>query len=78
VADIVIPEVCPVLGIPMFRSKGKVGVKDHSPTLDKLIPELGYVSGNVYVISSRANRIKTDATRSELQAVLAYVEKYSK
>jgi hypothetical protein len=77
-ADIVIPAICPVLGIPLSHGKGVGSVHDGSPSLDKIIPELGYVPGNIHVISHRANRIKADATRSELQAVLAYVEKYSK
>ena len=45
--DIVIPSHCPVLGIPLFQTLGKKGGGDHSPSLDKVRPELGYVPGNV-------------------------------
>lgn len=65
------PESCPVLGIPMFS--GTDGIQcDNSPTLDRIIPELGYVRGNVIVVSAKANRIKNDATITEIQQVLDY------
>jgi len=54
--DIVIPEVCPVLGILMVHGEGKASFA--SPTLDRFLPELGYVKGNIEVISLRANSIK--------------------
>jgi hypothetical protein len=33
--------------------------------LDRIIPEEGYVAGNVNVVSYRANRIKNDGTAEE-------------
>lgn len=71
--DIQIPDVCPVLGIPM-RPGSKL-VCDGSPTLDRLIPSRGYVKGNVRVISKRANQIKSDATARELKLVYEYVDR---
>lgn len=68
-ADIVVPSHCPVLGIPLVRHLGKKGGGDSSPSLDRIKPELGYVRGNIIVVSRRANRIKTDATPEELEAV---------
>lgn len=68
-ADIVIPTHCPVLGIELVRRIGRKGGADSSPSLDRVIPSLGYVPGNVVVVSRRANRIKTDATTEELEAV---------
>lgn len=67
-ADIHIPEFCPVFGTRMERAKGKA--TDVSPSLDKIIPELGYVAGNVWVISHRANRLKHDATLTELETLV--------
>ena len=61
-SDVVIPETCPVLGIPMEK-----------PTLDRKDNSKGYIKGNVFVISHRANRIKSDATRSEIEAILRYM-----
>lgn len=69
--DIVIPEYCPVLGIKIGRNEKVSGPS--SPTLDRIIPELGYVKGNVAVISKRANTIKNDASIADLEAVLAWL-----
>lgn len=69
--DIIIPEFCPALGVRL-----KAGDRhDHTnaPTLDKEIPALGYVVGNIRVISHRANLIKNNATPEELQRVVDYL-----
>lgn len=63
----VIPEKCPVLGIPMFPQNDKT--QDGSPTLDRIVPSLGYTDGNVWIISAKANRIKSDATPEEIALV---------
>lgn len=63
--DIVVPEVCPLLGIPIFV--GTRQVKNNSPTIDRKDSTKGYVPGNVWVISWRANRIKSDATLDEIK-----------
>lgn len=67
--DIVIPSHCPILGIALVRRLGRKGGADSSPSLDRIIPEDGYVPGNIVVVSSRANRIKSNATPEELTAV---------
>jgi len=74
-SDIVIPEVCPVLGIALAFSPGPGGrgFGDTSPSVDRMVPELGYVRGNIRVISYRANSLKKDATVAELEAVLSYM-----
>ena len=72
VEDVVVPEVCPVLGIPLTIGIGKP--HDGSPSLDRLDSKKGYVKGNVFVISWRANRVKYDATIDELRAVIRYME----
>jgi len=66
--DVVVPTHCPWLGIPLFVGTGG-GMGDNPPSLDKLIPELGYTRGNIIVISGRANRIKFNGSPEELQAV---------
>lgn len=70
-ADIVIPTHCPVLGIPLVQTNKGLH-QDDSPSLDRIVPSLGYVSGNVKIISWRANRIKCDATSKELQLISQY------
>lgn len=73
-SDVVVPSHCPVLGIPLQRCRGR-GFNPNSPSLDKIVPELGYVKGNVRVISLRANALKKDATPAELRAVADYAER---
>jgi len=74
--DIEIPEVCPALGIPIEIGSG--GISDSSPTVDRIIPELGYVKGNIIVISAKANRIKSDATVDELGKVYHWLNTKTK
>jgi hypothetical protein len=73
--DIHLPDVCPALGIPLVYGGGK-GPTDNSPSLDRVLPLLGYVAGNVIVISNRANRIKNNATIPELRAIADFFEKH--
>lgn len=69
-----IPEACPILGIPLEKSYGVGGVTFNSPTLDRIIPSLGYVPGNIQIISQRANVIKNDASAEEIQKVADYMK----
>ena len=62
--DLSIPSHCPILGIPIVKGQVKSG--PHSPSLDKIIPHLGYVKGNRWFISNRANAMKSDATLEEM------------
>lgn len=79
IEDIVIPLVCPVLNIHIkqfsLEEEPKKGYHPNSPSLDRIFPELGYVKGNVRVISARANLLKNDATISELELVLEDLKK---
>ncbi len=65
--DILIPDKCPLLGIPLI--KGENSVHANSPTLDRIDSTKGYVKGNVWVISYKANTIKSDATPEELLTI---------
>lgn len=73
IANIEIPELCPVLGIPLA-----VGVNGKyepgSPSLDRIIPHLGYIPGNVAVISDRANRLKKDASPDEIKRLHEWMQ----
>jgi len=64
ISDIVIPDICPILGTPMDR-----------PSLDRTDPKKGYVRGNVKVVSYRGNMLKNNATPDEVKKVLAYLTK---
>ena len=70
--DIIIPETCPILGIPIYVSEGKAS--DNSPTLDRIHPQKGYTKGNVRVISHRANSKKQDNTVEDFERFIAYMK----
>lgn len=70
-SDIVIPEKCPVLGIPLKFNSG-LGSNDDSPSIDRIIPSLGYTPSNIIVVSRRTNKIKNDSTSRELFLVYEF------
>lgn len=67
VEDVKIPDVCPVLGIPMDCA-----------SLDRIDSSKGYVKGNIQVVSCQANAVKGSATIEELEKVLAYMRRSMK
>ena len=66
--DILIPEKCPLLGLDL--SYEDFGIRYNSPSLDRKDPKKGYVKENIWVISSRANLLKNDATLEELELLV--------
>lgn len=64
---------CPITRLPFERGEGKCGPQ--SMTLDRIIPELGYVPGNIAVISLLANAIKQNCTDPEVfRRIADYLE----
>lgn len=59
--DIHIPEFCPYLGIKLEPFS-----EWSSPSLDKIDPTLGYVKGNIQVVSLLANTMKSSASIEQL------------
>lgn len=64
-SDIVVPKLCPALGIPLFRADGKT-FNQNVASVDRIIPELGYVKSNIQIISKKANTMKNCATQEQL------------
>jgi hypothetical protein len=68
----IIPSHCPIFNIPLEwstqRNNGHCTLPN-SPSLDRIDPSKGYVKGNVWIISHRANSIKNDASHEELKLV---------
>ena len=70
-----IPEKCPVLGIDVKRTAPGEGRSWHTPSVDKFYPELGYVKGNVQIVSWRANHLKSDGTPEEWKKIAKWCKK---
>jgi hypothetical protein len=60
--DIIIPTHCPILNIPLQTHTPRGKIRKESISLDRIIPELGYIKGNIEVISFLANTMKSNAT----------------
>jgi hypothetical protein len=71
--DIKIPTHCPILGTELTQGAGRMLLT--SPSLDKIIPEKGYIKGNIAIISMRANQLKSNATLAELEKLLVWMRK---
>lgn len=75
--DLEQPEYCPVLGLKLNYAWGGKNGKATDPckaTIDKLDPSKGYVPGNIFIISWRANKLKSDMTLNELEKILTYMK----
>lgn len=75
--DIEQPTHCPILGLELnYKWSGSAGISADpaKATLDRLDPTKGYISGNVFVISWKANQLKTNVTVDELEKILRYIK----
>lgn len=66
--DIKIPEKCPLLDIKLNIKD--FGIRHDSPSLDRKNSAKGYTKKNTWVVSSRANILKNNATIEELELLL--------
>lgn len=64
--DINPPKICPILGITLEHSRGKM--KYNSPSVDRIDPTKGYTKDNIQIISNLANVMKSNATPEQLVA----------
>jgi hypothetical protein len=73
ILDIRIPKICPLLGIPIRRNNKVISF--NSPSIDRINNDLGYVKDNIWIISHKANAMKSNASLSELQTLVRNLEK---
>lgn len=71
-----LPLTCPVLGIPLNWMLEGRGAPNECPSIDRLDPATGYTKGNVRIISQKANRLKSNASKDELEAILTYMKEH--
>jgi hypothetical protein len=65
-------DTCPVFGVDLSYG-GTERQVPNSASLDRIDPSLGYVQGNVAVISFKANTIKSNANTAEIYAVFCWL-----
>ncbi len=72
IEDLHLPNRCPILGIELNHNIGGVA-QPNSPSIDRIDPHIGYVKGNVAIISVRANTLKSNMTVDIAARLLAYM-----
>lgn len=74
VEDVERPTHCPVLGLELDYSADATKRALNKASLDRFKPELGYVKGNVRVISCRANFLKSNGTLDEFIKLVEWMK----
>lgn len=70
--DITWPKYCPALGIELnYNTEARA---DDNATFDQIIPKLGYIRGNVAIISWKANKLKCNGTLEQFKGIIKYLE----
>ena len=59
-----------------FNAYSRDDIPLHAATLDKIVPALGYVPGNVSIVCRRCNRLKDQMTLDEARMIVAYIERH--
>lgn len=73
--DIIIPDKCPVLGIPLKREDQKTWYS--APSIDRIDNNKGYTKDNIIVVSRRINILKKDASIDELIKMAEFYKRYN-
>lgn len=67
---------CPIFKTPFTWGESKLGkgkTRLDTPQLDRIVPELGYVIGNVAFLSRKANKMKDNGTMQEHYAIADWI-----
>jgi len=76
IEDIIIPDLCPLLEIPFI-----LGIErnyEQTFSIDRINPTKGYIKENIWVITKRANTMKSNASKHELITFAKNILKYFK
>ena len=76
IEDVTYIDICPLLNIPLNWEGGPR--TKNTPSLDRIIPEKGYIKGNVRIISNLANMMKSYASSEELKTFSKNINEYMK
>jgi len=73
VTDIKIPDKCPIFGMPLDPCIDNQRAAN-SPSIDRIDNKRGYTKDNIWIISWRANYLKSNSTLEELRVLVAGLE----
>ncbi len=68
-----LPDKCPLLHIPLFYTNDLI--TDNTPSIDRIDSSKGYTSENTWIISNKANRMKSNASIAELKLLVKNLNK---
>jgi len=71
VSDLKVPDICPIMGIPIIQSEGRR--TDNSSSVDRVDNNKGYTPDNTRIISWLANGRKGDLTIEQIDRLHDYV-----
>lgn len=71
-SHIQIPLLCPVFNTSFNNEKGS-GVKDNSPSLDRIDATQGYTPDNIRVVSWRANNLISNGSLKEFEQIVRFL-----
>lgn len=75
--DIKVPEFCPIFNIRLTLLDGGPS-KFNTATIDRIRPALGYIPGNVWVISNKANSFKGRYSIEDLRMIATNILEHLK
>lgn len=70
--EIGIPVTCPALGIPIHFNRGTPS--DNSISIDRIDSSKGYTKDNIVIVSQRANKLKSNATITEMRDLVNFYQ----
>lgn len=77
--DSIFTGVCPAFYVRLTLPREEpIPGYTYKSSLDRIIPEKGYVKGNVIFLSDLANRIKAEADHQQIQAVATWLHHIEK
>jgi hypothetical protein len=68
---------CAIFGTPLCIPYSTKHQDPNKATVDKIIPELGYIIGNICWVSNKANIIKSFGTLEDHQLIVNYIKKHT-
>jgi hypothetical protein len=71
--DIQMPLYCPILGVKLiYGAAGKLNWANNTASLDRINNNKGYVKGNVHIVSSKFNTLKSNLSVDEIIRMAEY------
>lgn len=68
------PLTCPILGIPLYFNRGSEC--DNSYSIDRIDSSKGYSIDNIIVVSNRVNKLKSNATKDEINKMAIFYTQF--